>query len=793
MQRVFWLALVSLFWTTVATAGSSSGKAPKAPDVDFSSLPKTAMATPDGYGGKPHPVVARMLTEQNAVAPGETLSVGIHLQQTPDWHTYWKSAGDVGQATYVQWTMPDGLKPGPHMFPVPIRYDDAGNISFGYDDEVLHIAEIQIPKGHAHGTYTIKAAVDWLVCKTSCIPGAVELEIPFTVAAAAAAGPYGKLFEHFRAQWPTPLSEVEGLKVRAAHDAEPIVPTQPFRTVFHISAEEGHTLKVPSADLWPTYTPITVGYDWSIDSKQVVPAKDGFYVVVDSSTYEPDPLPTGDAVGGLFQIELDGHTVRTEIVHPIPWGKEGPRRAVDAALWQELSEFLPKEKPAETEAVATTADAPPPPPPLPNTDDGEYTVASLFTNLGGSFLGGLILNIMPCVLPVLMLKLYSLVEQGGISDAEKRQAGLAYTAGILVSFWLLAGAVWMMRTVFASEVGWGFQMQSPAYVAGLATVVFLFSLSLFGVFEIPAFGEESAIEMGEKEGLAGYFFTGVFATLVATPCSAPILGAAIAFAFGAPTWMLFACFTMIGVGLAFPFLLIAFVPAMYKLLPQPGAWMDSFKQLLAFTLVATTVWLVDVLAGLIGAEGVSGYLAFLTTAALGAWIFGHWGGVAAERRAQALSALAGVAVMVFGGWSFLDLAYAEDDCDDGATVTAGLSFDEHIPWQRFSSARVDELEGRVIFADFTADWCVSCKVNEQTILETQTVRNSMSEHGVVPLVADWTRRDEEISEWLKRYDRAGVPMYLVIPPTGIKDVIVLPEVITPGMVTEAIQKAASKS
>ena len=792
MQRMFWLTLVSLFWTTIATAGSSSGKAPKAPDVDFSALPKSAMASPDGYGGKPHPVVARMLTEQAAVAPGETLRVGIHLDQLKDWHTYWKSAGDVGQATYVQWTMPDGLKPGPHMFPLPVRYDDAGNISFGYDEEVLHIAEIPIPAGHANGTYTIKAAVDWLVCKTSCIPGAVELEIPFTVASASAAGPYTKLFDHFRAQWPTPLSEVEGLKVRMAHDAEPIVPTQPFRTVFHISAEDGHTLKVPNADLWPTYTPITVGYDWSVDDKKVVPAKDGFYVVVDSSTYEPDPLPEGDAVGGLFQIELDGKTVRTEILHPIPWAKEGPRRAVDAALWQELSEFVvpdSKEKPDAAEEKPED-DTPPPPPPMPGD---EYSIASLFSNLGLSFLGGLILNIMPCVLPVLLLKLYSLVEQGGISDAEKRQAGLAYTAGILVSFWLLAGAVWMMRTVFASEVGWGFQMQSPGYVAGLATMVFLFSLSLFGVFEIPAFGEQSAVEMGEKEGLAGYFFTGVFATLVATPCSAPILGVAISFAFGAPTWMLFACFTLIGLGLAFPFLLIAFVPAMYKLLPEPGAWMESFKQLLAFTLVATTVWLVDVLAGLIGADGVSGYLAFLTTAAMGAWIFGHWGGVAAERRAQAMSAAAGLLVMAIGGWSFLDLAYAEPACDDGETVTTGLSFDEHIPWQRFSGDRVDDLKGRVVFADFTADWCVSCKVNEKTILETETVRASMSKHEVVPLVADWTRRDDEIGAWLKRYDRAGVPMYLVIPPTGLKDVIVLPEVITPGMVTDAIEKAASKS
>ncbi len=796
--RTFLLTTLLLGSPALASDGGSSG--PEEPRVDLSIVPASAKGQPAGQGDDPHPVVARLLTEQASVAPGQTLSVGVHLEQREHWHTYWKTPGDIGLPTEITWTFPGGGTASDHIFPVPLRYDQDGMVSFGYDNSVLHIRDVVVPADLAPGTYDVKASASWLVCKTSCIPGTAELSLPVTVAQESKPGPHAPLFEHFRAQWPTPFADLDGLKIEAGHSITPILPNTVFQTVFHVSAEEGHKLTVPGADLWPTFTPIG-GMDWMVDKTEIVPAGDSFFIVVSSTAFEPSPLPTDDAVGGLFQLQLDGETVRTEFTHPLLWASTGATTAPAPDLFNVLGAARSDSSDAAAEPHAGEDPSTTPGEPLPTSTEAPagatdtlaaWSPTLILGNLIAAFFGGLILNVMPCVLPVLMLKLYGLVDQVDVSDHDKRTAGLAYTAGILSSFWVLAGAIWVIRTLVGNEVGWGFQMQYPGYVAFLVTLVFLFSLSLFGVFEVPAFGVESASELSDREGPAGYFMTGVFATLVATPCSAPILGTAIAFAFQAPMILLVLAFSLIGLGLAFPFLVIAFVPAAYRLLPQPGEWMEGFKQFIGFTLIATCVWLLDVFSGLVGADGTIGFLAFLTTVAIGGWIFGRWGGVAAEGSRQLTAALAGVAVMILGGWTFVDLEYGgEADCD--AEVQTELSFTEHIEWQPFSEVAVHELTGHTLFVDFTADWCVSCKFNERTVLETSTVRDAMAANKVVPLVADWTRQDDQIGAWLRRYDRAGVPMYLVIPPSGIEHAILLPEVITPSMVVRAIEDAAGQT
>ena len=344
--------------------------------------------------------------------------------------------------------------------------------------------------------------------------------------------------------------------------------------------------------------------------------------------------------------------------------------------------------------------------------------------------------------------------------------------------------------MLGESVGWGFQMQYPGVVVVLATAVFVFGLSLFGVFEVPAFGTDNAHELSSQEGPAGFFFTGVFATLVATPCSAPFLGTATAFAFAASTPLLVLIFLCIGLGLASPFLLVAYVPSLYKLLPAPGAWMETLKHLLGFSLMATTLWLVWVYFGLTGVDGGFSLLIFLAVAALGAWIFGHFAGVAAEPKRQLVAFAAAVAVVTMGGWVFLDTAMAEPEgvCED-VVVGEDLTWGEGIPWQPFSDDAVAQVEGRVAFIDFTADWCVSCKVNEATVLETETVTEAMQRLDVVPLKADYTRKDPAIAAWLQRFNRPGVPMYLVLPAHG-GEPILLPEVILPGMVVEALEAAS---
>lgn len=783
------LTFVSVLVTAAPALGSdaSAPAFPPPPKVDLSGVAEAATARPPGQNSKPHPVVARLLSEFSVATPGSTIYVGVHLEQEREWHTYWKSPGDVGQPTEIHWTLPPGVTVKDHVFPVPLRFSQSEMVSFGYDEQVLHIAELTLPADLPHGKLPIVAETSWLVCKTSCIPGEGAIRMEIEVGAEAKRSPYAPLFSAFRERWPTPADRLAGVKVNAALSVDRLLPNSEFRAVFHVVPEPGRALTAPGPDLWPTFTPIG-GVEWMVSGAKLLPAAEGFLVVVDGLAFEPAELPTADQIGGLLQVQVDGAWVRTEVTLPLPWAAAGtPVTASADPLWKLVDAAAAAPAQPVPSEVAPSPVVEPVAPPVEELS--AWSPAALLGNLGLGFLGGLILNVMPCVLPVLLLKLYSLVEQGGISDAEKRTAGLAYTAGILASFWMLGLAVVGMRFI-GTDVGWGFQMQEPGYVAALATLVFLFSLSLFGVFEVPAFGATSAHELGEREGAGGYFFTGVFATLVATPCSAPILGVATVFAFSAPTAVLFLVFTAIGLGLAFPFLVVAFVPAAYRLLPSPGAWMESFKHLLGFTLVATALWLVGVLMSLIGAERSFWFLAFLTTAAFSAWIFGHFAGVAAEgwRQLQALAVAVGV--LALGGWNFLDLELADEAvCDDGPTQTT-LDYGAHIPWQAFSDQRVSELAGKTVFVDFTADWCVSCKANERAVLETEVVRAAMAKHGVVALKADWTRRDEQITAWLKRYERVGVPMYLIIPPDGVAAAFTLPEVITTGMVVEALDRAA---
>ncbi len=421
--------------------------------------------------------------------------------------------------------------------------------------------------------------------------------------------------------------------------------------------------------------------------------------------------------------------------------------------------------------------------PAPAAADG------LVWNLLMAFVGGLILNVMPCVLPVLTLKLYSLVEQSEITPRERHVSALAYGAGILASFLALAVALLVARSALGIEVGWGTQFQYPGYVAALATLVFGFGLSLFGVFEIPAFGAATASDASSKEGVVGYFFTGVFATLLATPCSAPFLGTAVGFAFAAPPLVLMAIFSSVALGLAAPFLLVAFIPAFYKLMPKPGEWMDWFKQLLGFSLMATTVWLVHVLNAQIGYARGTWFLVFLLCVGISCWIYGRWGGVLSDRRQHAIALTAALLLTAASAGYFLDLEQEAAASCDTAVSTAGLDFEHEIPWQPFSNSAVDSLAGKPVFVDFTAEWCFTCKVNEQTVLDTDAVRTAMQEGGVVPLKADWTKRDPVITEWLGRYGKAGVPFYLVIPADRSKAPIPLAEVITQNDVTEALLKA----
>ncbi len=767
--------LALLVSVSAFAGGSASPPPPPPPAVDLSTLDPRADVQPIDQKGEEHPVRARFLTEQQVVEPGSTVRVGLHLTQRPGWHTYWLSPGDIGLPTQIRWTLPPGWSVGPHRYPTPQRFEAEGLVSYGYDDQVLLIADLQVPTD-ASGVVELRADAEWLVCKTSCIPGKASLTLPLEVGPEARPAPWAPLFSHYAAQHPkTP--EALGLKAELVLDPTAVAPLAPFRAAIVLSGPE--PLQPDTSRF--VFAPI-VGDGWMLESLELGQHEGALIARLSGETLL-DEAPESDRIGGLFLLEHDGAPTAVLVEEPLPWGEGRPADPHPAL--------------ASTLTPIPSLDAPEPPAPPDSPDRGEASSnlasassSGLLANLFFAFVGGLILNIMPCVLPVLTLKLYSLVEQTDVTAREQRTAGLAYTAGILVSFLALGVAVLLARSTFGANVGWGFQFQYPPYVAALATVVFAFGLSLFGVFEIPAVGTSTASEAGMKEGPVGYFFTGVFATLLATPCSAPILGTATAFTLSASAPALLAIYLTIGLGLAAPFILIAFVPALYKFLPRPGAWMETFKELLGFTLMATALWLLHVLGAQIGMDRLLSFLVFLAFVGLGCWVFGRFGGVAAPLQRQLVAGLAGLVIASAGGWLYIDLAFAEEECEQlASTVTADeLDYTDHIPWQPFSEARVQALAGSTIFIDFTAEWCLTCKVNEKTVLETAAVRTAMASHRVVPLKADWTRQDPTITAWLARYGKAGVPFYLVIPPKG--DPIPLGEVITPSSVIAALEKAA---
>jgi thiol:disulfide interchange protein/DsbC/DsbD-like thiol-disulfide interchange protein len=758
---------VAVLWFVFAALGFA------APASDPAGLPPTARVRPSNADGSAHQAEVRLISEGGALVPGSTARIGVELIPDPHWHAYWKFPGEVGEPLSVEWSLPAGLSARGKGHPVPIRFSTDGIVSYGYDGAHLLVFDVDVPSD-ATGTLSLAAETRWLVCAEVCIPGEARVALDLPIASAATATAQAPAFAAALSELPTPMAEVSGLAVEAALSQSAVRPNDEFKAVFRIVSTDGSPLGADvEAGTWPVFVPMSDPYSTYVKAAEIVrPDATSAVVTLTLDAYGVDPLPTDATVGGLIQVRLGDQVVRTEVTTPLPWAPAGAQVTPSTSpLWA-----LGGATPAGPDRAPVEPPAPPP------------VAGSLFSMLGLAFLGGLLLNVMPCVLPVLTLKLFGLVEHSGAGAARQRSAGLAYTAGVLTSFAALGASVVALKATVGS-VGWGFQFQSPLYVAALTTVVFVFGLSLFGVYEIPALGADAASKASSGSGVASDFLNGVFATLLATPCSAPFLGSAVGFAFSQPAPVIAGFFLVVGLGLASPFLVVSFVPALFRFLPRPGAWMETFKHLMGFTLMGTAVWLLGVLASHVGPDRVIGFLGFLAIVGVSAWIFGHWGGVEQTRSRQGGALGAAAAVAVAGGWYFIDLeAFAEPVCDDVAVTDA--SFDEAIPWRSFSGPQVEAPEAPT-FVDFTASWCLTCKFNERTVLETAEVRAAMEKCGMVPLKADWTRRDEEITAWLARYGRAGVPFYLVVPPSGPAEAIVLPEVITVASVVGAIEQACS--
>ncbi|MFK4707224.1 thiol:disulfide interchange protein [Roseateles asaccharophilus] len=661
-------------------------------------------------------VKARLVSSQSAVAPGQRFTVALEQDIKPHWHTYWINPGDSGQATTIDWT---GAEAGPIQWPTPAVQPIGPLVNYGYEGRPALLVELTVPAdAKAGGRFKPVAEVRWLVCKDVCIPEQVTLGLDLPVAAQAQAGADAAQIDEWRRAVPQPAPFAVQIKP-AAQGVQISGPTA------------GVTKAYFFADTWGAVTH---------SAPQALKAQaDGWALDVPAGE---DPVKAGQPLSGVLVLTSSAGEQAWTVSAPMPEGAgKGPA-------------------PADLGAPAAAAAAVAP----VESDLG------LLPALALALVGGLILNLMPCVFPVLSIKALALVG-GGNHKAE----GLAYTAGVLASFVLLAAVLIALRAG-GQQVGWGFQFHSPVFVLIVAYLLFLVGLNLSGFFDVGGSFTGIGSGLAARQGLAGSFFTGVLAAVVATPCTAPFMGAALAFALSQPAAVMLAVFLALGLGLALPFLILAFWPAAQRWLPRPGAWMDKFKQFLAFPMYGAVVWLLWVLAQQAGPDGVALALIGLVVIAFGLW----WRNASGASAVGTVAALAGV-VLALGLSTWIKPVAAD-------VATAGAAAG-HEP---YSAERVTELraQNKPVFINMTASWCISCLVNERVALSRPEVKDAFAKAGITYLKGDWTREDPKITAVLKAHGRSGVPLYLYYAP-GAAEAQVLPQILTPGLVIEAVSSPAT--
>jgi len=676
-------------------------------------------------GGVPR-VEVTLLSELRRVSPGDTFRVGVHLRMAPGWHVYWRNPGEAGLASEVSWTAP-GIEVGTLQWPVPavLRSPDGSITTYGYPDEVVLLA---VARAGALGGRSVRlqALVDVLVCDVECIPASLALERELEVGLEPAAdAPATALLEAARARVPVPARAAD-VELGLVH-LSPLVPGAAFSAEVEASDDEGRPQAVARRDV---FVPDRMAGLSSL-AVEAAPEAPGRLRIAGKL------LP--EAAAGPFVLRGVLRLAGT------------PERAVEVEL------PLGNVEPAGRVAPARPASG-----------------VGLAWALLFAFAGGLLLNLMPCVFPVLALKAYGFVRTVHAGGGRAAGHALAYTLGISATMLVLAVGVLVLRAA-GRAVGWGFQFQEPLFVAGLAALMVAFALNLFGVFHLGAPGSGL---LGAVDGARGAWRSageGALAVVLSTPCTAPLLGAALGVALAAPAAVVVVVFLLVGLGLAVPFCALVLVPRLGELLPRPGAWMERMRALLGFALLGTAAWLVSVLGGLRGVEGIARLLAFLVTVGGAAWVVGSW-----QNGPRARLAYVAAAGLLLGAGA----ATLRFDAGSPAAPAA--------PWSPDRVA-AELRAGRPVFVDFTADWCLTCKFNEGTVLARPAVRQALAATGTRLLVADWTRPDALIAAELAARGRAGIPLYLVWSPHRPAAPEVLPELLTETRVVDALVRARSPS
>ncbi|MFT7538670.1 MAG: thiol:disulfide interchange protein [Lysobacterales bacterium] len=659
----------------------------------------------------------QLIAEDKTLKPGSIVAIGLDMDMDENWHIYWISPGDSGMPPKVTWNLPKGFKTGALKFPFPHRLDYGDLTSYGHDGRVLLITDVQVPLDAPVGeVLTLKADVGWLTCDKICVPGNASLAINVMVSndKPVKDSQWMQYFKDTRAQWPLKDHSIQTKILKSDNHFHIFIPsTAPIKDVEFFSLDEDVIQYFPS--------------------QQLVPMDQGFELIIEKSEF------LDHEVGHMKGVLV---------------AKQG---------WDGLS----------TQAIEISEDV------NPLTDDSlmqlmPTTDMGMLGALLFAFIGGLILNTMPCVLPVLSLKVLGLIKHA--QDRKRAWVqGVSFTLGVMVSFWILAGILIALKST-GHLLGWGFQFQSPEFIIVMVSVLFLMGLNLFGMFELGM--GLTRIQTAHRSGILASFLSGFLATIVATPCTAPFMGAALTYALTQTIGDAFLIFTALGFGLACPYLLLTIFPSCLKFVPKPGPWMNKFKVSLGFLMMLTVLWLLWVLEAQIGTDFIRVGIALLSILVLAGWFLR----LAQQKNMRKYTVIGVICIVT----ALLIGIYVQRTSN---SVINNTSKNEAIVWQDFSVELVNELraEGKTVFIDFTAKWCLSCQVNERFALYNDKVIRAFKDKNVVMVKADWTNRDDKITQALAQYGKESIPVY-VLYSENAKQPIFLPEVLTPQIVLDVLNE-----
>ena len=668
-----------------------------------------------------------LVSELEQVQPGQTFWVAVRFIMGDGWHIYWKNPGDSGAPPKITWGLPDGVKAGDIQWPFPHRIDYDGLTSYGYGRKVFFLSQIALPKNLPVGEMlTLNARIDALVCKEICVPGEadISLQLPVTNDSIIQQTQWAGRFDKTRREFPIHSKD---WNISATREGNKInVSIKPSTLIKH---------SITDIEFFPDQADVID----HVAKQSLSKIKDGYILMIEKSPFRTDSVTT-----------LQGLLVARE-----GWRGLNSERAlqIDVPV-------------LDHKAVALQI----------QTSSMSLALACLF-----AFIGGLILNLMPCVLPVLSIKVLQLIQH--LDDPVKsRLNSLVFALGIITSFWVLAIIVIVFKTA-GMYVGWGFQFQSPAFVAFMASLLFLLGLNLFGVFELAVSITSKAGQLQSSFSYSSAFASGVLATVVATPCTAPFMGTALGYALAQPNHVALLVFTCLGAGLAFPYVVITNFPVLLKWIPKPGRWMLTLKSILGFIMMACVIWLLWVLTMQSASSTVFRVAIGLLIITGGAWLLGRAAGYESNTNFSRWLRIISILIIVAGfGFNVVQAKRAPilaKHFEDKSSA---------IPWQDYSAQLIEELQRdhKKIFINFTASWCISCKVNERLVFKNERVIQRIKDLDIVMVKADWTNHDDEITKALARFGKNSIPLYVLFSSDSAKSPIILPEIITPGIVLKAL-------